>query len=31
MRLYSKKIPTREATKDFADRVKKQIDRKKNV
>ena len=29
MRLYSKKIPTREATKDFADRVKKQIDRKK--
>ena len=27
MRLYSKKVPTREATKQFAERVKRQIPR----
>ena len=27
MRLYSKKVPAREATKQFADRVKRQISR----
>ena len=29
MRLYSKKVPTREAAKHFADRVKKQINKRK--
>ena len=28
MRLYSKKVPTREAAKHYADRVKKQINRR---